>query len=107
MIIHRRILMLWIAMAANLTLSLAQAATATQTDSHRQVTLDVPGMTCPVCPITVRKALQQVDGVIQADVDFDSHSATVVFDPHRTDTQSLIRATTNAGYPATVRRTDQ
>ncbi len=37
----------------------------------RTVTLDVPGMTCPTCPITIKKALQKIDGVggITANVD--------------------------------------
>ncbi|MGC9159545.1 MAG: cation transporter, partial [Terracidiphilus sp.] len=34
----------------------------------RTVTLSVPGMTCPVCPITVRKALREVPGVEKVDV---------------------------------------
>lgn len=107
MIIHRRILTLLIALFACMTLPLAQAAAPAQTDSPQHVILDVPGMTCPVCPITVRKALQQVDGVIQADADFDNRRASVVFDPRRTDIQALIQATTNAGYPATVRQADR
>ena len=32
----------------------------------RTVKLAVPGMTCATCPITVKKALQKVDGVIDA-----------------------------------------
>ena len=39
------------------------AATATEVQT---ATLDVPGMTCNFCPITVRKALSQVAGVIEA-----------------------------------------
>ena len=35
------------------------------------VTLDVQNMTCAVCPITVKKALERVPGVTDAKVDFD------------------------------------
>ena len=35
------------------------------------VTLSVPTMECPVCPITVKKALTGVDGVSKAEVNFD------------------------------------
>jgi mercuric ion binding protein len=35
------------------------------------VTLDVKNMTCALCPITVRKALEKVPGVSDAKVDFE------------------------------------
>lgn len=71
--------------------------------AQRTVVLDVPGMTCQFCPITIRKALEKVDGVIDAQASFDTKTATVVFDPSRTDPQALMRATANAGYPATIK----
>jgi len=67
------------------------------------VTLDVPGMTCKFCPITVRKALLKVPGVIEAKSDFASKTATVTFDPEKTGLSDLTQATANAGYPSTVR----
>lgn len=72
--------------------------------SPETVVLDVQNMTCPVCPITVRKSLQKVDGVVDAKVDLDHHTATVKFDPEKADIATLVKATTNAGYPATVRK---
>lgn len=66
------------------------------------VVLDVPGMTCGTCPITVRLALKRVTGVIDARADFDARTATVTFDPGETDVQVLIRATTEAGYPSSA-----
>lgn len=68
------------------------------------VTLDVPGMTCKFCPITIRKALSKVPGVIEAKADYDSKTATVTFDPDKTSLSALTGATANAGYPSTVRR---
>lgn len=64
--------------------------------------LSVPGMSCPVCPITVRKALTRVPGVLSASVDYDSRSAQVSYDPARVDTAALLRATADAGYPSTL-----
>lgn len=40
------------------------------------VTLDVQNMTCPVCPITVRKSLEKVSGVNGVKIDFDQKTAT-------------------------------
>lgn len=65
------------------------------------VTLSVPGMDCPVCPITVKKALVKVPGVSRAEVDFDKRQAIVTFDNAKASVDSLMRATKDAGYPST------
>src|SRR5437667_10420048 len=37
----------------------------------KTVTLNVPGMTCPTCPITIKKALNKVQGVSNVDVSYE------------------------------------
>lgn len=69
----------------------------------RTVTLDVSGMTCVTCPITVKKALSRVDGVASVDVDFKQKQAMVTFDDAKTTTETLTQATASAGFPSTVR----
>lgn len=64
------------------------------------VILDVPAMYCPVCPITISKALKQVEGVTLVDASMESRTATVTFDNSMTDIQALVAATTNAGFPS-------
>ena len=64
------------------------------------MTLSIPSMNCPVCPITVKKALMGVPGVHKAAVDFEHLQATVAFDDSKTNVDALTRATTNAGYPS-------
>ena len=71
---------------------------ATQT-----VTLSVPGMTCAACPIMVKKALSKVEGVSKTDVSFDKREAIVTFDDAKTSVQKLMKATVDAGYPASVK----
>lgn len=68
------------------------------------VTLDLPTMNCDMCPITVKKALSKVDGVTEAEVSFDTKQAVVTFDDTKTSADALIKATTNAGYPSTVKK---
>lgn len=68
--------------------------------SPKTVTLNVPGMTCPVCPITVKKALQKVPGVSKVDVRFEKKQVLVNFDDSKTNTDALVKATTNAGFPS-------
>lgn len=70
----------------------------------RSAVLDVRNMTCELCPVTVKKSLEQVPGVRQARIDFASKTATVTFDPDRTSPAVLVKATTEAGYPSSVRK---
>ena len=65
------------------------------------VTLGVPGMNCAVCPITVKKALQKVEGVEKVAVTFEPKGAVVTFDDARTTVGKLQEATALAGYPST------
>jgi len=85
-----------IPLAALLAVLASPAFAAQQT-----VTLAVPGMSCAACPITVKKALTRVDGVIRAEVDYDKRQAVVTFDDTKADAAKLTRATANAGYPST------
>lgn len=66
------------------------------------VVLDVQNMTCELCPITVKKALDKVPGVAASKIDLARKTATVTFDPDRANVAALVKATTNAGYPSTV-----
>jgi mercuric ion binding protein len=71
------------------------------------VTLDVPTMNCATCPITVKKSLKNIDGVNKAEVSYDTKLAVVSFDDTKTNVDELIKATTNAGYPSTLKRKGQ
>ncbi|SHE83945.1 mercuric ion binding protein [Thermomonas hydrothermalis] len=85
-----------------LLLALATVATPVWA-ATKTVTLSVPGMTCAVCPITVKKALTKVDGVRTVEVSFEKRQAIVTFDDAKTRVQTLIQATTDAGYPSSVK----
>ncbi len=69
----------------------------------RIVTLDVKNMTCAVCPITVKKALEHVTGVQQVSVSYTDKTATVQFDDTATTADQLTEATKNAGYPSSIK----
>jgi mercuric ion binding protein len=79
------------------------ATSAPALAAQKTVTLDVPGMSCAACPITVKKALGKVEGVEKAEVDYDKRQATVSFDDAKADVAKLTRATADAGYPASVK----
>jgi len=64
--------------------------------------LDVQNMTCSMCSVTIRKALEKVPGVVDAKVNYDHKTATVKYDGDKTNPPALVKATTNAGFPSTV-----
>lgn len=78
----------------------ALVLTAPAWASPQTVTLNVSGMTCAACPITVKKALEKVPGVSKVDVRFEKKQVLVTFDDAKTNTDALVKATTNAGYPS-------
>lgn len=66
------------------------------------VMLTVKNMTCELCPVTVKKALEKVPGVSTVSVDFDKKTATVTFDPDKAKPEMMTKATTEAGYPSVI-----
>ena len=66
----------------------------------RTVTLSVQDMTCAACPITVKKALNGVDGVKKVSVSLETKEAIVTYDDAKTKVDALVDATTFAGYPS-------
>lgn len=69
----------------------------------KTVTLEVPTMNCATCPITVKKSLENVDGVENAKVTYKPKLAVVSFDDTKTNINALIALTTNAGYPSNLK----
>jgi periplasmic mercuric ion binding protein len=81
--------------------SLAFRTAATEDAAVRKATFVVENMTCALCPVTVKKAMERVAGVRSVEIDFDTRTATVAFDPFVTTAEAIAAASTNAGYPAT------
>ena len=61
-------------------------------------TLNVTGMTCQGCVASVTRVLKAVPGVSNVNVTLQPGSATVVYDPARTNVDALKAAVQNAGY---------
>ena len=82
----------------------AAAQSASQQVAAAQTrTFAIQNMTCALCPVTVKRAMEGVEGVRSVNIDFDAKTATVVFDPSVTNSDAIATASTNAGYPASVR----
>ena len=73
----------------------------------KTVTLSVPSMNCAACPITVKTALNNVEGVSQANVSYPDREAVVTFDDTEASVEALTQATANAGYPSSVKAAEK
>lgn len=69
---------------------------------NQTVTLNVSGMTCGGCALTVQKALETVPGVKSSAVDFETGTASVSVGASIPSSQSLISAVETAGYKAVL-----
>ncbi|WP_049900437.1 cation-translocating P-type ATPase [Natrinema sp. J7-1] len=71
---------------------------------HRReltVRLAVPEMDCPSCAGKVDKSLGRVDGVVDADLNPTTGTATVTYNPDRTAEADVVDAIEGAGYEVT------
>jgi len=69
----------------------------------KTVTLGVEGITCNMCPITVKKALKNVEGVTEVVAKYEGKGngwTRVTFDTNKTSVKDLTLATEQAGYPS-------
>ncbi|NRA54477.1 MAG: heavy-metal-associated domain-containing protein [Gammaproteobacteria bacterium] len=82
------------------TLSTTPLASQPPTTNEQNVVLVIKKMTCQLCSITIRIALERVNGVNSAWVDYATKTAMVSFDPTITTIDKIAAAVTNSGYPA-------
>lgn len=66
--------------------------------------LEVSGMTCSLCPVTVRKALERTPGVLEARVDLGEKRAHAKYDPQKTSPETLAQAVSDVGFPTKVKQ---
>ncbi len=85
-------------------LAVTGVAFAASASEAQKVTLDVKGMDCATCPLTVKVVLKKQPGVDEVKMDAEKHTAQVKFDPAQVSPQQLAKAVTEAGYPATPRK---
>jgi mercuric ion binding protein len=82
--------------------SFSTSSLGAEPDNETTVKFAVENMTCATCPISVRKAMERVDGVKEVKVDFESNAATVTFDSSMATASDIGNASTDVGFPASV-----
>lgn len=62
--------------------------------------LRLKGMACAACANRVNRAIHEVSGVAECNVNFGAEQATVQYDPQQTSLENIQQAVTDAGYEA-------
>ncbi len=70
------------------------------------VRFPVEGMTCASCVNRIERYLRKTDGVVEANVNLATETASVRFDPARVDLDGLRSAVEAAGYEARIDRAE-
>ena len=70
-------------------------------EDNMEKILNVEGMSCNHCTATVKKALEGLDGVKEADVSLEGKNAKVELDKDVAD-EALVKAVEDAGYTAKI-----
>ena len=81
----------------------ARSITPVNSATEKRVVLQLQNMDCPACLVTVRKSLARLQGVNDVQVTTEPPQAVVSFDAARISPAQLIEATTNAGYPSSIK----
>jgi Cu+-exporting ATPase len=67
--------------------------------------LPITGMTCASCAATVEKALTQLGGVKQANVNLASEKASVEYQPDKVTLGTMVNAISDTGYSVPLQKT--
>lgn len=70
----------------------------------KKVSLLIQGMHCASCAVNIQKELSKQSGVVEANVNFATEKATVMYDPDITAPTDLINAVHDSGYEAVVEK---
>lgn len=69
--------------------------------ANQKVVLDVQGMTCSLCVISVNQALRETEGVVKAKASLKTHQTEVIV-AEGFPTETLLKAVAKTGYSATL-----
>jgi len=70
--------------------------------AEKSVTINVPGMTCPTCPVTLKKSLLKEQGVSGVTVRYEKKQLVVSYDDAKTTPTAITKATAAVGFPSEI-----
>lgn len=62
-----------------------------------EVVLRIEGMTCKVCSLTIKKTLNKISGVVDAEVSYQKKEAEVLYEGSNVTTDQIIESIENTG----------
>lgn len=68
-----------------------------------QAVLEIEGMHCSSCAMTIDGELEDTQGVISANTSFAKSQTTVTFDPNKVSVDQLSEVVSKQGYKARVK----
>lgn len=84
-----------------LAIALTGFNTSTQSSEEsirtQEITLKVDGMTCKMCPLTIKTVLKKLDGVVDAEVSYKDKEVKVVYEEGEVTVDEIVKAIENAG----------
>ena len=66
----------------------------------QKMILQVEGMSCGHCKMTVENTLKKIDGVLQVEVSLEGKKAEITYDPARVGKEQLVDTVKEEGYQA-------
>jgi len=70
---------------------------------EQTVHMHVSGMTCGICPISVRHRVLQMQGVHSVHVDINKAQAVITYEDSQQSPQAMADAITTLGYPTQIK----
>lgn len=68
----------------------------------KSITLMVPGMSCPACPVTIKKTLLKQQGITAVHVMYAKKELEVEFDDAKITPAAIMQSTASIGFPSQV-----
>ena len=66
--------------------------------ADQKVTLPITGMTCVNCAMNIERAVNKLNGIKEANVNFAAEQATVAFDPKILHVRDVVENIYGSGY---------
>jgi mercuric ion binding protein len=69
----------------------------------KTIEIEVEGMTCPLCTMTIKKNLKKQSGVLKAKVKLNTNTATVTYEDDNISQEKLLKAIEEVGYKGRIK----
>ncbi|KXZ20100.1 copper-exporting P-type ATPase CopA [Bacillus nakamurai] len=73
---------------------------------HKEMTIQVAGMTCAACAARIEKGLKRMDGVTDASVNLALETSNISYDPDKIESEAIKEKIEKLGYHVVTEKTD-